>query len=87
MYRVKSVTAYPAYKLDVEFEDGLKGTVSLRDRLFGPMFDRLRDEEFFAQVSVDEYGAICWPNGADLAPDALYQTLKAASDQPNLVTA
>lgn len=47
----------------------------MADRLFGPMFEPLRDFELFAQVRVDEYGAVVWPNGADLAPDALYQGL------------
>ena len=82
MNRVKSVTACPAYTLEIEFEDGLNGTVSLTDRLFGPMFSPLRDEAYFAQVSVDAYGVICWPNGADLAPDALYQPLKTPDLAP-----
>ena len=75
MYKVKTVTAYPAYTLEVEFKNGLKGTVSLMDRLFGPMFECLRNEVFFDQASVDEYGVICWPKGAYLAPDALYKQL------------
>ncbi len=47
----------------------------MSDRLFGPMFEPLKDPEFFAQVTVDEYGAPTWPNGADLAPDAIYRQL------------
>ena len=43
------------------------------------MFEPLRDPSLFAQVRIDEYGAVCWPNGADLAPDALHQTLSAKS--------
>jgi hypothetical protein len=87
MYRVKTVVPSPEYTLKVEFEDGLKGTVLLKDRLFGPMFEPLRDKRFFAQVSVDPYGTICWPNGADLAPDAMYRRTKEANGQPNLVSA
>ena len=45
------------------------------ERLFGPMFEPLRDSELFRQVSIDEFGAVCWPNGADLAPDGLYESL------------
>ena len=59
----------------------------LKDRRFGPMFEHLRDEVLFAQASVDEYGAICWPNGGDLAPDAFYQQLKAAFARRNPVPA
>ena len=41
----------------------------MSDWLYGPVFEPLKDPELFAQVEVDEYGAVCWPNGADLAPD------------------
>ena len=57
------------------FDDGVEGEIFLADRLFGPMFEPLKDPAFFAQVRVDEFGAVCWPNGADLAPDALYRRL------------
>ncbi|HAY21118.1 MAG TPA: DUF2442 domain-containing protein [Desulfobacterales bacterium] len=66
------------YLLLIEFDDGLKGVIDLGARLFGPMFAPLQDEAFFAQVRVDEYGAVCWPNGADLAPDAIYRNLSRA---------
>jgi Protein of unknown function (DUF2442) len=39
------------------------------------MFEPLRDQAMFARVTVDDFGAVCWPNGADLAPDALYRTI------------
>jgi Protein of unknown function (DUF2442) len=79
MEKVVSVKALPGWKLEVAFSDGTRGTVELRDRLFGKIFEPLKDVDFFNQVRVDEFGAICWPNGADLAPDALYERLKAAS--------
>lgn len=75
MYRVRSVTALPPYRLRVEFDDGVAGEVDLTDRLFGPAFEPLRDPAEFAKVAVDEFGAVCWPTGADLAPDALYRRL------------
>lgn len=38
------------------------------------MFEPLKDLSLFAQVKVDpDLGTIAWPNGADLAPDALYE--------------
>jgi len=37
------------------------------------MFEPLKDPEFFTQVQIDDFGAVYWPNEADLAPDALYQ--------------
>ena len=81
MDRVVEVVPLANYRLQVRFDDGLQGIVSLEDELYGPVFEPLRDPKFFAQVSIDEYGAICWPNGADLAPDALYDDLLAAQTE------
>ena len=79
MQVVATVRPLDNYQLEVTFDDGTNGVVSLKDRLFGPVFEPLRDPAMFRQVTVDEFGAICWPNGADLAPDALYEQLRAAS--------
>ena len=78
MEKVTKVSALPDWRLEVEFSDGTRGVVSIKDRLFGPMFEPLRNADFFVKVSVDEFGAVCWPNGADLAPDALYQAIAGA---------
>jgi tRNA U34 5-methylaminomethyl-2-thiouridine-forming methyltransferase MnmC len=80
MERITFVKALSDWRLEVRFSDGTVGTVSLKDRLFGPVFEPLKDPAFFAQARVDEFGAICWPNGADLAPDALYTTLRKAAE-------
>ena len=32
---------------------------------------RLRQEQYFRQVSIDPLGALCWPEGEDIAPEAL----------------
>ena len=75
MPRVVSVRPLDGFRLAVRFDDGTFGEIALRDRLFGPVFEPLRDPDVFAQVFVDEFGAVAWPNGADLAPDALYAQL------------
>ena len=77
MEKITKVEALDNYRLKILFNDGVKGVVSLSDRLFGPVFEPLKDPSFFAKVHVDEFGAVAWPNGADLAPDALYERLKA----------
>ena len=80
MNRIVRVSAGQGYTLEVTFTDGTSGTVDLSSRLFGPIFEPLRDPALFSQVRVDEYGAVCWPNGADLAPDALYRTISLSAD-------
>ena len=75
MRKVTRVETKPEFILAVTFDDGTYGEISMEDRLFGPMFEPLKDPEFFAQAQVDEFGAIYWPNNADLAPDALYRKI------------
>ena len=60
----------------VKFEDGTEGEIDLRSELWGPVFEPLQDTGYFAQVVVAEYGTIAWPNGADLAPEFLYERIR-----------
>lgn len=71
-------TTYP-YSLHLMFEDGLEGTVSLDQIMpFDGVFAPLKDPAYFSQVTVNgEIGTVVWPNGADLAPDALYDLIAA----------
>jgi hypothetical protein len=67
----------PGFRIEVRFQDGTAGELDLASRLFGPVFEPLAsDPALFRKVFVDEFGAVCWPNGADLAPDALYRQLR-----------
>ena len=81
MKRVVRVTPLPNYRLTVEFDDGVSGTVDLSGDLYGEIFEPLRDEALFCQASADEYGAVAWPNGADIAPDALYLEITGGAPQ------
>lgn len=50
------------------------GEVNFGAREWRGVFEPLRDPAYFARVSVDpEAGTIAWPNGADMAPDPLYE--------------
>ena len=41
----------------------------------------LKDVELFAQAAVDpELETVVWPNGADLAPEFLYQAVRQSSE-------
>lgn len=61
------------YKLILTFENGEKKMVDLKNRLIGPIFEPLKDVDYFKKVYVNkELGTIVWPNGADKAPETLY---------------
>jgi hypothetical protein len=77
MWKIVEVRVLPGYRLEVRFADGVEGIVDLSEELWGPMFEPLRDPAKFAEVGLTERGVICWPNGADLAPDAIYDDLTA----------
>ena len=77
MERIVRLDTRPPYVLYVEFEDGVGGEYDMKDRLNGPVFVPLRDPAYFAQVRLAEWGAPVWPNGVDIAPDALYDRLRA----------
>lgn len=78
MRRIVTAKPLDPYQLDITFDDGVQGVISLKDRLFGPVFEPLREPAVFRQVFVDEFGAVAWPNGADLAPDGVYEQLRGA---------
>lgn len=72
--RVLEVEPLAGYKLRLKFGDGATGTIDLSDQLWGTMFEPLKDEQLFRQAAVHpELETVTWPNGADLAPEYLYQ--------------
>ena len=72
--RVAEVKPLDGYRLWVRFQDGRVGTIELVNELWGPMFEPLKDPDLFFQASVNsELETVTWPNGADLAPEFLYQ--------------
>lgn len=78
-WRVSSVAVLPDARLRVTFVDGTAGKVDMREFLSNPkidgtVFEPLRDLATFAQARV-ALGAVHWPNGADLAPDAMYDAI------------
>lgn len=74
-YNVVDARHLRDYIVWVKFEDGSEGEIDLATELWGPVFAPLRDVRYFGTVSVAEYGTLAWPNGADLAPEFLYERL------------
>ena len=59
--------------VDVTFNDGTQKRINMKPLMRGNVFAAMRDPAEFAKVQLDDVlGVPYWPNGADLAPEALY---------------
>ena len=70
------------YRIELEYQDGFRGIVDL-GFLFGapkrkPKVMEIRRGNLFAKCFV-ESGALVWPNGYELCPDALRLWIASAS--------
>ena len=70
--KVTRVKPLAEYRLDVEFDDGVCGIVDLSDYAGAGVFAAWLKPRFFEQVAITSEGALAWPGGLDLCPDALY---------------
>jgi hypothetical protein len=65
------------YVIWLRFNDGAEGEIDLESELEGEVFGPLRDKRLFCQFRVDpELGTIVWEDGADFAPEFLYEKMK-----------
>lgn len=66
------------HRIEVRFTDGVAGVVDLSDLVGHGVFAPLRDPAEFARAGLDEFGVLCWPDGADLACAAMHDALRRA---------
>lgn len=65
-------------RIHFTFSDNVQGTVDLQKWLEEPIFEPLKDRSYFQRFFIDG-GTVVWPNGADIAPETLYEAVKIAS--------
>ena len=72
--RVVQVQVTGPHRLRLRFDDGNGGEVDFAGRRWRGVFEPLADPEYFAQVRLEpDAETISWPNGADMAPETLYE--------------
>ena len=80
MNEVESIEYRHGHTYYVVFDDGLAGDIDLGHYVgAGPVFAPLSDLTFFRQATI-EGGTISWPNGADIAPETLYEEVVKVQD-------
>ena len=66
------------YTVWLAFDDGREGVVDLAEQVSADDLQRLRDPGFFAQFYLDdELESIAWRDGFGVAPEFLYERLRA----------
>jgi hypothetical protein len=70
------------HSLRLTFNDGTSKQVDVRPLLDGTIFQPLRDPAYFATMALDSIcGTVVWPNGADIAPEALHDLETQATSE------
>lgn len=64
------------HTIRLTFSDGVENTVDFSRWLMGPMFEPLKNPTYFERFFI-EGGTVVWPNGADIAPETLYERAKS----------
>ena len=76
---VKKIKYESGYSFLIIFDDDTQAVIDFSDYFEkGPVFAPLRNPAFFRQAKI-EGGTIAWPNGADIAPETLYEKCEMAS--------
>jgi hypothetical protein len=66
------------YRVRAWFNDGSQGDIDLSKSLSGPIFEPLRNAEYFKAFSISGH-TLTWPNGADFAPEYLQSLMAVAA--------
>lgn len=79
-YDVMDARYVQGHAVWLRFRDGTEGEADLAPMLEGPIFEPLRDPRYFRGFSIHpEFRTLVWPNGADIAPESLYDAVRVAA--------
>jgi hypothetical protein len=78
--KIFKVKVLKSYRLELEFEDGVRGTVDLAELAGKGVFSQWLDYHAFERVQIGSSGDLVWGDQIDLCPDSLY--LKVTGKKP-----
>jgi len=71
------------YKIEIKFNDGKTKIIDFKDQLWGEMFEPLKNIEDFKKFKLNPF-TIEWENGADFAPEYLYDFGESKKDKATM---
>ncbi len=75
--KVKDAKYISNYIIHILFFDGTEGDIDFKNELYGELFEPLKNKNFFKKFTIHpDFHTLCWPNGADFAPEFLYTKVK-----------
>ncbi len=75
---VKDARYVDGHRVHIWFNDGSHGEIDLSQSLDGPIFQPLRDVQYFKSFTIEGH-TLVWPNGADFAPEYLRSLVSSAA--------
>ncbi len=79
-FSVKEAKYVNNHKIWLKFYDGTKGEVDLSSYLSGEIFEPLKSVSYFKNLIIQR-STISWENGADFAPEFLYDLVNRQNNQ------
>jgi len=77
MPRLEEARHVRDFVLWVRFSDGSEEEIDIDDELDGRVFEPLRDPAYFRSFTLHpDLHVLAWPNGADFAPEFLYERVR-----------
>jgi hypothetical protein len=75
--RLVQATYLDDYRIHLRFADGTQGEVDLGAELYGELLEPLKNKALFRQFTIHpEFQTLTWANGADIAPEFLFEKLR-----------
>jgi hypothetical protein len=67
--------------VSTRFDDGTEKYIDVSQWFKGPVFEPLKNPKLFKKFFI-EGGTLAWPNGVDIAPEALYAARESTKKRP-----